>query len=173
MCQKRNLLKGQSNVKGQVSEAVVHRLKLGFLKNFVNSTGKHVLQSLFDKAADLLQLYYKETSTLVFSCEICKISKNTFFREEFQWLLLRFKSCFQRSLVQKPVRLSAINTRFSWKKYLLPRKSRSSHCRCSAKEGLQGSPQVFSCECWKILNLFWKTSVNGLCPCCWRREHTH
>ena len=100
-------------MKGQVSEAVVHRLKLGFLKNFVNSTGKHVLQSLFDKAADLLQLYYKETSTLVFSCEICKISKNTFFREEFQLLLLRFKSCFQRSLVQKPVRLSAINTRFS------------------------------------------------------------
>ena len=33
----------------------------------------------------------------MFSCEICKISKNIFFTEEFQWLLLRFKSCFQRS----------------------------------------------------------------------------
>ena len=33
----------------------------------------------------------------MFSCEICKISKNIFFTEEFQWLFLRFKSCFQRS----------------------------------------------------------------------------
>ena len=33
----------------------------------------------------------------MFSCEICKISENIIFTEEFQWLLLRFKSCFQRS----------------------------------------------------------------------------
>ena len=161
-------------MKGQVSEAVVHRLKLGFLKNFVNSTGKHLCCSLF--LIKLQTSYNSITKRLQHWCfpvKFAKFLRTLFFREEFQLLLLRFKSCFQRSLVQKPVRLSAINTRFSWKKYLLPRKSRSSHCRCSAKEGLQGSPQVFSCECWKILNLFWKTSVNGLCPCCWRREHTH
>ena len=39
----------------------------------------------------------------MFSCEICKISKNIFFTEEFQWLLLRFKSCFQRSSGAKTV----------------------------------------------------------------------
>ena len=42
-----------------------------------------VLESLFNKVASL-----KETSTQVFSCELCKISKNTFFTEHLQWLLL-------------------------------------------------------------------------------------
>ena len=46
--------------------------------------------------------------------------------------------------------LSAINTRFSWKKYLLPRKSRSSQRRCSLKEGMQRPAQVFSCEYCEI-----------------------
>ena len=39
----------------------------------------------------------------MFSCEICEISKNIIFTEEFQWLLLRFKSCFQRSSGAKTV----------------------------------------------------------------------
>ena len=82
----------------------------------------------------------------MFSCETCKISKNTFFTEECQWLLLTFNSCFQRSSEQKPGWLSAINTRFRWKKYLHQWKSRSSHRKCSVKEGLQRPPQVLSCE---------------------------
>ena len=41
------------------------------------------------------------------------------FTEEFQWLLLTFNWCFQRSSEQKPLWLSAMNTRFSWKKRLL------------------------------------------------------
>ena len=64
-----------------------------------------------------------------------------------------FSDCFwrlTRSLEQKPVCLSAINTRFSWKKYLLPQKSRSSHRRCSVKEGLQRPAQVLSCEYCKM-----------------------
>ena len=55
-------------------------------------------------------------STQVFSCEMYKIFKNTFFTEQLQWLLLTFNSHFQRSPEQKPARLSVINTRFSWKK---------------------------------------------------------
>ena len=43
--------------------------KKGVLKNFAKFAGKHLCQSLFIK---------KETLTQVFSCEICKISKNTF-----------------------------------------------------------------------------------------------
>ena len=84
------------------------------------------------------------------SGEICKISKSSFFTEDFQWLLLTFNSCFQRGLEKKPVRQSAINTISSWKKYLLPRKSRSSHRRYSVKEDLQRSAQVFFCEYCKI-----------------------
>ena len=44
------------------------------------------------------------------------------FQEHLQWLLLRFKSCFQRSPEQKPVRLSAINTIFSRRNVLDARK---------------------------------------------------
>ena len=42
----------------------------------------------------------------------------TFLTKEFQWLLLTFNSCFQRSPEQKPVRLSAKNTKFCCKKVL-------------------------------------------------------
>ena len=41
------------------------------------------------------------------------------FTEEFQWLLLTFNWCFQRSSEQKPVWLCSMNNRFSWKKRLL------------------------------------------------------
>ena len=42
------------------------------LKNFANSTGKHLCWSLF-----LIKL----TPTQVFSCEICEFFKNTYFQE--------------------------------------------------------------------------------------------
>ena len=44
-----------------------------------------------------------------------------------------------------------INTRFSWKRYLLPQKSRSRQRRCSAKERMQRPAQVFSCEYCEFL----------------------
>ena len=50
--------------------------KKDVLKNFVNSTGKH----LWTRPEDL-QLYKKETPTLVFSCEICEFFKNTHFEK--------------------------------------------------------------------------------------------
>ena len=45
-------------------------VRKGFLRNLVKFTGKHLCQSLFlNKVA------------LLFSCEFCEISKNTFFTE--------------------------------------------------------------------------------------------
>ena len=41
----------------------------GIPRNFTKFTGKHLCQSLF----------FKETLALVFSCEFCEISRNTFF----------------------------------------------------------------------------------------------
>ena len=38
----------------------------------------------------MLQKFKKETLTQVFPCEFCEISKNTFFTEHLQWLLLFF-----------------------------------------------------------------------------------
>ena len=37
----------------------------------------------------LESLFNKETPAQVFSCEICESSKNTFFIENLQWLLLK------------------------------------------------------------------------------------
>ena len=64
----------------------------------------------------------------MFSWRLCKFHRKIplkrnflwtpFFTEQLQWLLLTFNSYFQRSPERKPVRLSAINTRFSWKNIL-------------------------------------------------------
>ena len=113
-----NLLRRTLQVKQQVSEAVVCR--------------KHL--RLSPLACSLLKRDY---SIHCFSCKFTKFLRTPFFIEQLQWLLLRFNSCFQRSPRQKPMRLSPIHTRFSWKRYLLPRKSRSSYRRCSVKEGQQ------------------------------------
>ena len=51
-------------------------IRKGVLRNFTKFTGKHLYQSLFfNKVAGVK----KETLVQVFSCEFCKISKNTFF----------------------------------------------------------------------------------------------
>ena len=63
------------------------------LRNFTKFTGKHLRQSLFfnkvagfqswgltrPKACNVIK---KETLALVFSCEFCEISKNTFFHRK-------------------------------------------------------------------------------------------
>ena len=89
-------------------------VKISVFKNFANSTGKLCWRYFLIKLQSW-RLCLKETSTQVFSCEICKNFKNTFFYRA-HCLLLMFNSYFQRDREQKPVLLSAINTRFSWKK---------------------------------------------------------
>ena len=69
-------------------------LQLGVLKNFANFTGKHLCWSVFSINK------FKEISTLVFSCEIWNIFKNTFFAEHLWWLLIEISyfsliSCLQ------------------------------------------------------------------------------
>ena len=106
--------RGQPRWKNKFQKQSFADLKLGVLKNFVNSTGKHLCRSLFlIKLQTSCNSIKKRLQHRYFFCLISKISKSTFFREELQWLLLRFKSRFQRSSEQKPVRLSATNTRFS------------------------------------------------------------
>ena len=58
-------------------------VKKGVLRNFARFTGKHLCQSLFfNKVAGSACNFIKnETRALVFSCEFCEISKNTFFTE--------------------------------------------------------------------------------------------
>ena len=111
-----------------------------------------MLESIFNKAAGL-KVCNSIKKRLQHSClpvKLAKFLKTPFFTEEFRWLLLTFNSCLHRSSGQKQVWLSAINTRFSWKMYLRPQKSRSSQRRCSVKEGMQRPAQVFSCEYCEI-----------------------
>ena len=65
-------------------------IKKGLLKNFSKFTEKHLCQSLFfNKDAGAADNFIKkETLAQVFSCEFCKIFKNTFFIEHLRWLLL-------------------------------------------------------------------------------------
>ena len=53
----------------------------GVLRKFAKFTGKHLCQSLFfDKVAGgACNFIKKETLAQVFSCEFCKISRNSFF----------------------------------------------------------------------------------------------
>ena len=151
LCQKCNLLRRAVQVKNRFQKQSFAVFKLGVLKNFVNSTEKHLCRSLF---LIKLQTSYNSSKHFNTGVFLCKISNNTFLTEEFQWLLLRFKSCFQRSSKQKPVRLSAKNTTFSWKKSISCRKNnRSGHRRCSVKEDLQGPAQVFTCE-YLLMKIF-------------------
>ena len=54
-------------------------MKKGALRNFATFTGQHLCQSPF-----LIKFIKKETLTQVFSCEFCKISKNTFYTESLR-----------------------------------------------------------------------------------------
>ena len=53
--------------------------KKGVVRNFAKFTGKHLCQSLFfNKVAGWPATVLKKKLTQVFSCEFCKLSKNTF-----------------------------------------------------------------------------------------------
>ena len=128
MSQKHQLLKREVQMKDQVSEVGVRRLQIRWSCKFHRKTS--VLESISNKAASL-KVCNSIKNRLQHSClpvKLAKFLRTPFFTEEFRWLLLTFNSCLHRSSGQKQVWQSAINTRFSWKKYLLLRKSRSSQC---------------------------------------------
>ena len=59
--------------------------KIDVLKDFAKFTGKHLCRSLFlNELGSPCNFIKKEIPTQVFSCEFCKIFKNTFFTEHTQ-----------------------------------------------------------------------------------------
>ena len=70
-------------------QSFANAMKNIFLK-FRNIHSKtSVLESVFIKVAELHACnFIKVTSTQLFSCEYCKIFKNSFFIEHVQWLVL-------------------------------------------------------------------------------------
>ena len=81
--------------------------------------------------------------------KFAKFLRRALFKKEFQWLHLRFNSCFQRSSEQTLVQLSAINTRFSWKKVFAAAKIQKQppHVFCKRKAS---RASVFSCQYCEI-----------------------
>ena len=66
-------------------------LKIGVIKTFSIFTEKHLCWSLLpiNLKTKGLHLYKKEPATQQFSCEYCKIFKNSFFIGHLRWLLCR------------------------------------------------------------------------------------
>ena len=68
--------------------------KKNVLKNFANFRGKHMLESLFNKVRLKGCKFIKnETQTLVHSCEICEVLKQTYFKEHLQTAASVSKRC--------------------------------------------------------------------------------
>ena len=70
-------------------------------KNFKNFTGKHLCWSLLMKLQVFhLQVFKKETPKQMFSCEVCKTFRNTYFENICKRLLLEvfYEKLFLKSL---------------------------------------------------------------------------
>ena len=70
-------------------------IKNRVLKNFAKFTGNYLFQSLFFNKVFFIFFIKKDTLTQVFSCEFCKIFKNTFFMRYIRWLLLKVTKTVQ------------------------------------------------------------------------------
>ena len=130
------LLKRAVQVKEQVLEAIARRLKLSVLKKFSKFHRKtSVSESLFNKVANLKICNCIKKRLQLKHFEICKYSKNSFFTEQLKRLLLGSSLCFQRSPEQKPVPLSVIKTKFSWKKVFAAAKIQKQPTQVFCKRG--------------------------------------
>ena len=139
-------------MKEQVSEAVVLRLQIRCSWKFCKFYRKtSVLDSLFNKAAGLKACnpIKERLQHRCFPMKFEKFLRTPFFTKEFQWLHLRFNPCFQRSSEQKPVRLSAINISFSWKKVFAAAKIQKQPPQVFCKRRASRA-SVFSCEYCEI-----------------------
>ena len=69
--------------------------KKGVLRNFANFIGKHLCQSFLIKMqAQACNFIKKETLARVFSCEVCKISKNIYFHRTPLVTVSIFPRCY-------------------------------------------------------------------------------
>ena len=87
--------------------------KVGVLKTFLNSRGKHLC---WGQSWNLEGSIKKRLQHRCFPVKCAKIFWTSSLIEQLQRLLLTFSSYFHRCPERKPVRLSAIYIRFSWKK---------------------------------------------------------
>ena len=100
------------------------------LRNFAKFTGKHLCQSLFfNKVTDWRSaiLLKKDTLAQVFSCQFCKISKNTFFHRTPQ---------VAASELKKNKNLLVIFPQISIKNYIFRRSINNIHVKLFLRTNL-------------------------------------
>ena len=74
-----------------------------FIKNFAKFTGKHMCQSLcFNKVVSIA--LKKQTLVQVFSCEFCKIFKNSFLKNSVQLLLVECKYNNNTKMIRRNIK---------------------------------------------------------------------
>ena len=117
----------------------------------------------FNKAADLKTCNFikERLQHNCFSVKFAKFLRISFLKK-FPWLLLRFQLMFSKEFGAKAG--ATVSNKYQIlleKKYLLPRKSRTSHGRRSVKKDLH---RCFPVNIAKFLRT-WKTSANG---CFWK-----
>ena len=88
--------------------------KKGVLKHFAKWTGKHLQQSLFFNKVCRLEVYNffkKDTLAQMFSCEFCKIFKNTFFiwkkRLQYRCFIVNLANILAKTFFIEQLRVTA------------------------------------------------------------------
>ena len=87
--------------------------KKDVLRNFAKFTEKHLCESLVlnKVAGQACNFIKKQTLAQVLSCELCEISKNTFFKEHLRWLLLLWsKAEIRCSKIEAKIKTISVKT---------------------------------------------------------------
>ena len=153
MSQKRKLLKRAVQVKGQVSEPIVRRPQIRCSVKFCKFHRKaSMFLPLFNKAASLkvCNSIKKRLQHSCFPVKLSKFLRMSFLRKSFSGSLWVLTHVFKEVRIKSWCNSQQQIPDSAEKKYLVPRKPRSSRYRCSVKEGLQGPALMFSCECCAI-----------------------
>ena len=96
-------------------------VRKGVLRNFTKFTGKRLCWFSFLIKLQALNFIKKENLTQVFSCEFCKISKNTFFKEYPRETASRHETYWSNSSIEHELlaRLCTIRDFFSLWSFLI------------------------------------------------------
>ena len=117
-------------------------IKWGVLKNFVNSSGKHLFVIKLQSSCNSIEKKLQYSS---FPVKFAKFLITLFLQKSSSGCFWGVSRVFEGAKAGVTVS-NKYQIHLKKKNYLLQRKCCSSNDKCSVKEGLQGPAQVFSCE---------------------------
>ena len=110
------------------------------------------MESLFNEAAGLnvCNAIKKGLQHRRFSAKLAKCLRKPFLQKSFSGCFWRLSRVFRGVPSKNWYHCQQLIQDSDERKHLLPRKSRSSHRRCSVKEILEGTAQLLSCEYYEV-----------------------